>query len=377
MRNKSQRINSQVMKTNPFKFGSVVDGLYFTDRVGEQAKIRSFINGKNHLILISPRRFGKTSLIKKIINESDYKSLYLDLQMITSSEDFAAQLLKRVYRIFPLHKIKDFIQSFRIIPSVSVNPITGELDVSFSKVSKEISPLEDVLNIIEKLGSDERKIIVILDEFQEIFRIKTGLDRELRSIMQVHKNINYIFLGSSESLIREIFEHKKSPFYHFGYLMTIEKIQKELFAKFLEEKLSVITEVAGAISTEILDKTESHPYYTQQLAFFVWEKLNLSGYSSDIVATVSKEIILSHDNDYERLWNTFNRTDMMILIGMSESGVSPLSEEFTRLNGTGATSTVFSSLKRLTQKGILLKSSKTYSIDDPFFKQWINERRLI
>lgn len=365
------------MKTNPFKFGTVVDGPYFSDREKEQAKIKSFIKGENHLILISPRRYGKTSLIKKIINESKFKHLYLDLQLITSPEDFAAQLLKRIYRIFPVQKMKDYIKSFRIIPSVSMNPVTGEIDVSFSRSLQKMVPLEDVLNLIEKYGSANRKIIVILDEFQEIFRISPGLDRVLRSIIQVHKNINYIFLGSSESLIREIFEHKKSPFYHFGYLMTIDKIPKEIFCIFLEEKFLNISEEAKGLSIRIIEKTDSHPYYTQQLAFSVWEILNTSGYSSDIVEAASAEIILGHDNDYERLWNTFNRTDMMILIGLSESVLSPLSEEFSRLYGTGALSTVFSSLKRLTQKGILIKSLSSYSMYDPFFKQWIRERRRV
>jgi AAA+ ATPase superfamily predicted ATPase len=365
------------MKRNPFKFGTVVEGPYFTDREEEQAKISSFIKGENHLILISPRRYGKTSLIKKVINESKIRYIYLDLQLITSSEDFAAQLLKRIYRISPIQKMKDYIKSFRIIPSVSINPLTGEVDVSFNKSLHEMAPLEDVLNLIEKYGSSGEKIIVILDEFQEIFRITAGLDRFLRSIMQVHKNVNYIFLGSSESLIREIFEQKKSPFYHFGYLITIDKIPKDKFESFLEERFLDQTKEFKAVSSNILEKTDSHPYYTQQLAFSVWESLNTSGYSIEIVETASNEIVLSHDNDYERLWNTFNRTEMMILIGMSESELSPLSEDFSRLYGTGPSSTIFSSLKRLTHKGILVKSKKTYLMDDPFFKQWIRDRRKL
>ena len=88
------------MRTNPFKFGTVVDGPYFTDREDELERIASYINGENHLILISPRRFGKTSLIKKIVNESGRHYIFLDMQIVLSAEDFASQLLKRVYRIY-------------------------------------------------------------------------------------------------------------------------------------------------------------------------------------------------------------------------------------------------------------------------------------
>jgi len=363
------------MKTNPFKFGSVVDGAYFTDREKELTKISSYIKGENHLILISPRRFGKTSLIRKIVNESGRPYIFLDMQLVLSGDDFASQLLKRIYRIYPVQKLKNYLKSFRLIPVVNVNPVTGETEISFNPGTKELIPLEDVLNLIEKLRTDKKKIIVVLDEFQEIFRIGNGLDRFLRSIMQNHNHINYIFMGSSESMIREIFERKKSPFYHFGSLMVLGKITPGKFTDFLEERFSAITDKNRELTEEILDISDSHPYYTQQLAFTVWEILMRSGFSPDVVKDAVSEIIMSHDNDYELLWNSLNRTDMKVLTGMSVSEISPLSDEFSILYGTGATSTVFSTLKRLRNKGVLNKEGSAYEIDDPFFKRWIVLRR--
>lgn len=216
---------------------------------------------------------------------------------------------------------------------------------------------------------------MVLDELQEIFRIHIGLDRLLRSVMQNHKNINYVFMGSSESMIREIFEKKNSPFYRFGSLMTLGKISIDKFTLFLEERFAGITEQNKNVSVTILGVTGSHPHYTQQLAFTVWELFGRSGYTPDIVEIAANEIVQSHDNDYERLWNSFNRTDMMVLAGMAMSDISPLSDEFSRLYGTGATSTVFSTLQRLTRRGILIKESSAYNIDDPFFKRWIIVRR--
>jgi AAA+ ATPase superfamily predicted ATPase len=363
------------MKTNPFKFGSVVDGPYFTDREDELERIASYINGENHLILISPRRFGKTSLIRKIVNESKRNYIFLDIQIVLSVDDFAAQLLKRIYRIYPIEKLKSYIKSFRIMPVVNINPVTGEAEISFKPGSMERTPLEDVLNLIEKLGTGKKKILVVLDEFQDIFRIESMLDRFLRSVMQNQRHINYIFMGSSESMMREIFEKKSSPFYRFGTLMTLGKIGKDKFSLFLEEKFDEITDESKKLSEEILGITESHPYYTQQLASTVWELLVRSGVSNSIVESAANEIVRSHDNDYERLWNNFNRTDKMVLNGMSASDISPLSDEFSRLFGTGASSTVFSSVQRLTHKGLLLKEGSVYKIDDPFFRRWIVLRR--
>jgi len=366
-----------MMKENPFKFGTVVDGVYFTDREDELSEIGSYLKSENHLIVISPRRFGKTSLIRKVLKESDRRFIYLDLQLIVSEEDFASQLLKRVYRIFPMQKIKGYIKSFRLIPSVIMNPVTGEFEISFKPGSRDLNPLEDVLNLIEKLGKEDKKIIAVLDEFQDIFRINTGLDRMLRSVMQNHKNINYVFLGSSESMIREIFEKKDSPFYRFGTLLILGKIPEEKFRLFLEYNFTGFIKEAGIVSEAILKITGSHPYYTQQLAFMVWELLGRQDYVTGIVETAADEIVTSHDNDFELLWNTLNRTDMMVLAGMSASDLSPLTDEFSKLYGTGASSTVFSALQRLVKKGMIIKEGSSYYIDDPFFKRWIQYRRRI
>lgn len=363
------------MKENPFKFGTVVDGIHFTDREDELARIGSYLKSENHLIIISPRRFGKTSLIRKILNESDRRFIFLDMQLVISEEDFASQLLKRIYRIYAAQKIKGFIKSFRLIPSVILNPVTGEVEISFSPGSRDLAPLEDVLNLIEKLGKEDNKTIVVLDEFQDIFRINAGLDRMLRSVMQNHKNINYVMMGSGESMIREIFEKKNSPFYRFGTLFTLGKIPQDKFRLFLEYNYTGFVKEAGIISEDILKITGSHPYYTQQLAFVVWEILNRLNYFEGIAEAAADEIVTSHDNDFELLWNTLNRTDMIVLAGMSAGTLSPLSDEFGRLYGSGAVSTVFSALQRLVRKGMVIREGSSYFIDDPFFRRWIQRRR--
>lgn len=357
------------MKINPFKFGSIVDEPYFTNRSEEIKKVKSILMSDNHLIVISPRRFGKTSLISKVIKEINKPSIFLDLQIITNIEDFSAQLLKRVYRIYPFEKIKQIIKSFRIIPNISINPVNNEVDISFQPVSSGSILVEDALNLLEKVSDKKKKLIVVFDEFQEIKNIGKNLDRQLRSIIQHHQNINYVFLGSQESLMRDIFEKKKSAFYHFGYLLPLDKIPHQEFLVYLTFGLKSVTVKSVELSKDILEITKSHPYYTQQLAFNVWELLNNAGKSKNPVDEAANEIIRHHDMDYERLWNTINRTDMKILIGMSLSGIAPLSSEFSKKYFTGASSTIFSGLKRLAQNGLMIKTESGYEIDDPFFKR--------
>jgi hypothetical protein len=182
-------------------------------------------------------------------------------------------------------------------------------------------------------------------------------------------------MGSSESMIREIFEKKESPFYRFGTLFTLGKIPEDKFRLFLEYNFTGFVKEAGIISEAILKITGSHPYYTQQLAFMVWELLNRQEYFEGIAEAAADEIVTSHDNDFELLWNTLNRTDMIVLAGMSASSLSPLADEFGKLYGSGAISTVFSALQRLVRKGMIIKAGTSYYIDDPFFRRWIQRRR--
>lgn len=363
------------MNKNPFKFGTIVDAPYFTNRKEEIDKVKAVLKSDNHLIIISPRRFGKTSLIMKVLKEGKRRFIFLDLQLTTNAEDMAAQILKRAYRVYHFERIKQLIKNFRIIPNVTLNPANNEVEISFRTETEGKLPVEDVFNLLEKLSDKKEKLIVVLDEFQEIKSIGKELDSQLRSIIQHHKNINYVFLGSQESLMKDIFEKKKSPFYHFGYMLKLDKIPEREFVEYISRGLKKRGVDPEETAKEIVEITKLHPYYTQQLAFNVWELLNGEDKVKYPVKEAMNEIIHHHDMDYERLWNKINRTDKKILIGMSLSDSAPLSAEFSRKNFSSATSTVFSGLKRLTGEGLIIKTERGYEIDDPFFKKWIEKRR--
>jgi len=363
------------MKSNPFKFGSIVDDPYFTDRREEMTRVKSVLNSANHLTIISPRRYGKSSLIMKVASQLKRPLIAIDLQLVTSPSDLAAQLLKRIYRAYPFEKIRQFVKNFRIIPTISISPVTNQVEIAFRPEDDHLPMLEDVLELLEKLGTEKRKLLVIFDEFQEIKRIDPNLMRQLRSIMQHHKNINYVFLGSQESLIREIFEKKKSPFYHFGMILPLGKIPEAEFMAYLAERMTPVTANATEIARQIISFTGCHPFYTQQMAFMVWEIFQDEKFSGDPVSTATQQLIAMHDMDYERWWIALNKTDKKLLIGLSLSDASPMSEAFYRKHGIGASSTAFSSLKRLMEGGYISKTGNTYELDDPFFRQWLILRR--
>ena len=362
-------------RENPFKFGSVVNGVHFTNRVNEIQQVKSVLNSVNHLVLIAPRRFGKTSLIKKTLEGNKCKSIFINMQTINTIEGLAAKLLKKTYDIFTIESLKNKIKSFRIIPDVSINPITQEVSVSFNPQGQnKIHLLEDVLNMLNSFALKNNRIVCVLDEFQEIERIDKNLSRQLRSIMQNHSGINYIFLGSQESMMKYIFEDKKSPFYHFGSLMNLEPISKNDFFNYIKQGFYTTgTKIEEAQITEMLLFTYCHPYYTQQLAFNVWNNVQLYDQSNDMVENTINQIVQIHDYDYERLWQNLNNTDRKIIAGLNNFDSKPLSSEFGKKTGVNSSSTVLSSIKRLVEKGYLIYSGNTYQIEDPYFKLWIKK----
>ena len=348
---------------NPFKFGTIVEEEYFTDRVEEVAYISQFLNSANHLILISPRRFGKSSVIEKVLKISGRKHVKINMQQVTSVADLSSKLLKEFFKVHPMERVKHLITHFRIIPTVSSNPLTGSIDVSFQPNVDSSILIEDVLTLLENAHTEDNRLIVVFDEFQEIRDISPKLDKTLRAVMQRQKHINYILLGSQESMMTDIFEDKKSPFYHFGELMRLKKLPREDFYNYLSERLAkCYPERCGELSDRILDYTGCHPYYTQQLAANVWQVGMLEPETEDPVTKAIDHIVLSHSLDYERLWMGFNRTNKWIFQQLAYE--KPLSD------GEKRTSTIYSALKSLQKKGFVIYSDQ-YEIEDPFFKQWI------
>lgn len=348
---------------NPFKFGTLVDGEFFTDRVTELESIQRMLDSENHLVLISPRRFGKSSLVAKAVKASGRPSISLNMQNMLSIEDFASKILRELFRLYPLERIRHLMTHFRIAPIVSTNPITNGIDVSFQPVINGIVLLEDAMALLEKVSTENKKLIVVFDEFQEIMNIRKGLDKQLRSIMQEQQHLNYILLGSQESMMTEIFERKKSPFYHFGKLMHLSKIPYEDFRTYVAERLPLKEASQNSVVDDILSFTGLHPYYTQQLSAQVWEMITYDKLFDNVVSEAVNAIIQAHDLDFERLWLSFNRTDRFIMQSLS-SNKNPMQ------NRQMATSTTFSAIKRLMKAGYVIRT-EDYEVEDPFFKTWI------
>lgn len=348
---------------NKFSYGTLAKGDFFTDRKSELLRMKQFLDSENHLVLISPRRYGKSSLVKKCVEEVGRPYIWLDLQYVVSVASFTTQLLKAILAQYPMERLRYELRHFRIMPTITLNPITNECQFGFQpSESADNTMLEDVMALLQKLSTPEKKLIVIFDEFQEVLKISKDLDKQLRSIIQLQSGLNYIFMGSQEGMMLEIFERKKSPFYHFGGLMRLSKIPYEDFYQFVFERLPEAPNKED-ITREILAFSSCHPYYTQQLAFEVSNQIEVNAVQEDVVTCAIHTILQAHDLNYERLWENFNNTDKSTLLQLS-NGDNPLN------NRSVASSTAFSSLKRLVKSGVIIRT-KEYMLEDPFFCEWL------
>ena len=170
-----------MIKSNPFKFGTVVKYPYFTNRKEEIKKVKAVNSGENQLIIIGPRRFGKTSLIYRVTEEVKRPVIFIDMQLVNSGAELAALILKKLYKEFPFERLKKSISRFRIVPAASVNPVTGEIDIKFIGGSDgKADEIEDVLNLCNEISYSKKKPVLVFDEFQEIFRINKTLVYMLR-----------------------------------------------------------------------------------------------------------------------------------------------------------------------------------------------------
>lgn len=269
------------MESKPFIFGVATSGDNFTDREKETARLLSNFQHGVNTVLISPRRWGKTSLVQKVcrLTQSDkLKIVYLDIFSCRSDGDFynafAAAVLKQTSSKWDewVENAKLFLS--RISPRISLGPDP----MSDFSISLELNPksddIDEILQLPEKIAQKKGiNIVVCIDEFQQIAEFKDSkmFQKRLRSVWQLQKSVSYCLFGSKMHLMNELFEKRNLPFYKFGDAVYLPKISTSDWVKYICGRF----EATGKhISKELAEKicriVDNHSSYVQQLAWLVW-----------------------------------------------------------------------------------------------------------
>jgi len=260
-----------------FIYGVAVEGDNFTDREKETRRLKlDFENGQN-VILISPRRMGKTSLVRRVqslVDKDAVAVVYIDIYDCRNEYEFynkfAAALMKQTVGKAEavMKNIKEFL--VRLSPKIGFSPDpNSEISLSLGITPKNYSA-EEILQLPERMAAKIGKhIVVCIDEFQQIgeFQDSLSIQKKMRGIWQLHNNASYCLFGSKKHLLSNLFQSKKMPFYQFGDIMFLQPIPVEDWKPFIRKKFE---EKGIAIADDIIEKicftVQSQSSYVQQLA---------------------------------------------------------------------------------------------------------------
>ena len=368
---------------NPFLIAGYHSPEFFCDRKAESSTIlEALYNGRN-ITLIAPRRMGKTGLIHHVFyqlkeQKSDVVTLYMDIYSTQSLGDFVRLFANTVLGQLDsvpqkaLNRIGQFIRSCR--PVFTFDEITGT-----PKVTVDVSPTEEestLKEIFDYLGSSEKRCYIAIDEFQQIAEYpEKGVEALLRSYIQFLPNVNFIFAGSKQHVMQEMFTSSKRPFYQSTQLLTIGTVNRDEYADFAmahfaKNNLQLPREVFDAI----YDKFDGHTWYIQNLL------TRLYGYNRDVemasITYAMEQIVAEQSYSYADLLKAYPAGHVRLLKAIAQEGCvkEVLAGNFISKHKLRAASSVSSALKKLVANELVYQTTDGYIIYDRFMGEWLRNQ---
>lgn len=368
---------------NPFLIAGYHSPEFFCDRKAETATILEALHNGRNVTLIAPRRMGKTGLIRHAFynlkaQKSDIVTLYMDIYSTQSLGDFvrlfANTSLGQLDSVpqKALSRIAKFIRSCR--PVFTFDEMTG-----VPQVTVDVSPTEEertLKEIFDYLGSSEKRCYIAIDEFQQIAEYpEKGVEALLRSYIQFLPNVNFIFAGSKQHVMQEMFASSKRPFYQSTQLLTIGTINRDEYADFAmghfaDNNLRLPREVFDTV----YDRFDGHTWYIQNV-------LNrLYGYNRDVeiglVSYAVEQIVTEQSYSYEGLLKAYSAGHVRLLKAIAKEGCvkEVLAGDFISKYRLRAASSVSAALKKLIGNELVYQTADGYIIYDRFMGEWLRNQ---
>ena len=365
-----------------FIFGVATSGENFTDRKNETKRLLlNFQQGIN-TILISPRRIGKTSLVRKVCElaqSDDLKIVYLDIFSCRSDREFYDAFATAILRQTS-SKLEEWIDNAkrflsRITPkfSIGTDPMT-DFSVSLELNTKS-EDVTDILQLPEKIALEKGiKIVVCIDEFQQIseFSDSKTFQKRLRTVWQLQENVSYCLFGSKKHLMNELFERRSLPFYKFGDALYLQKIDTEDWVKYICERFEVTNKsISPSLAEKIAKRVDNHSSYVQQLAWLVWVHTDKIA-SEENFEGAWQDLLDQNTPLFEK--QTENLT--MYQLNFLKAIIDGVSKEFTTKTvlekyNLGTSSSVAVVKRALIKKELIDIEKKEIVIFDIVLKEWL------
>ena len=367
---------------SPFQFGTLATNENFIDRQEDRALLKQLLSSHINVMLISPRRWGKSSLVKKAmteLSEEDKKVriCYIDAFSIGSEAEFYRMFASQVIACAS-SKVERWIEDAKkfltgVIPQVVINDqITDFMAFDLKFVPQERDKMT-ILQLPEMLAKEKGiKIIVCIDEFQQLANLPEYKDMEgkMRSVWQQQQLTSYCLYGSKRNMMLNIFNNSNSPFYRFGQVIFMQKIAKEHWIPFIQQSFE---KTGKSISIDLADRicntVACHSWYLQQLCYFIWS-FTSSEVTEEIYNLGLKQVLNINtpmfQNDTENLSST--QIEMLKAIANGERHFS--SQAARQIYNLGNPNTIVKNKKSLQNKDIIEKDKEGFTFVDPIYRLW-------
>ena len=371
------------MKT-PFVYGKIATGNYFTDRENEIKLLKqNFLHGTN-TILISPRRWGKSSLVKRVADEimvtqKSISIIHVDMFNIRSEEEFYKSVSENILNAVS-NKIDDLIANAKKfmkqwVPKITFSP-DAQQEFSFGLNWKEIKNQPDeILDLAENIATEKGiKIVICIDEFQNInyFDEPLAFQKKLRSHWQKHQNVSYCLYGSKRHMLMDVFTSPSMPFYKFGSLMFLDKIPTEYWKDFIQKQFKATgKKIDRQQSSKIAMLVQNHPYYVQQLAQLCWFRTEKE-VTDQLITEALESLVLQLSLLFQNLTESLSTTQLNFLKAIINDVKMFSAKETLEKYQLGTSANVNRIKKALTGKEIIDNQGGTIEILDPVFAIWLD-----
>jgi uncharacterized protein len=366
--------------TNPFPTAGYYGPAFFCDREEESHKISQLILNGQSCLLMGNRRLGKTALIHHVhqMLPKDWGFVYLDILSTENEQEFLNSFGAALLRSFPENskvgkKVWSFIKSLH--PTISFDQLSGIPQVSIQSMYVE-QPIKDILLFLAKL---DNPVVVAIDEFQQITQYpEKNTDAWLRTAIQQLQNVFFLFSGSRQSILSELFSNPARPFFRSASPIKIDKIKQEEYKNFIIRHFkNEGKEISETIVDEILVWTRCYTYYVQLMCNRLFQ-ISVKSYSLKDWQQCASQILLEQETFFIHYRTLLSPQQWKLLVATAKSGTvsAPTSKDFIAQHQLGSSATVFKSIDALLEKEMIYKEYTTdgspyYEVYDVLFERWI------
>ncbi len=372
-------------KKNPFIVTGKIAPEYFCDRVIESSRLLKSITNGNNLVIISPRRMGKTGLIQfcydkqEICNE--YYTFFIDILHTSSLREFTYVLGREIYETLLPRSQKManlFIQTIKSISgSFGFDPISNmpTFNIGLGDIEYPEYTLEEIFRY---LSHADKPCIVAIDEFQQISKYpENNIEALLRKHIQKINNCNFIFAGSERHMMQEMFTSSARPFYNSSDLLELKAIEPEIYIPFIIKHFENRNrKIKQEYVQWVYNIFKGHTYYIQKTfneAFAdteEWEECTI-----EIIRMAIDNIVTSNDTIFREILSNIPEKQKELLYAIAKEGEIKqiTSSQFIKRHSLTSASSVQAATKKLLERDYITEINKTYTITDKLFAMWINK----